>query len=491
MFKQILLSWIALIAGISATLATNNPLADTSRILTSYNGSEASGTLSFEQDKMYSKFCNNVSQGYTYKDNILTSDGMGISTMMYCEGLPMTLENTFSISTGWTSTILKDNTLTITTKDKNIFVFEKDAIMCTMEYAPVCWEVEVQCIKAPCEPLKQTFWNACMAGVAQAKNIIQGECTTTVWWDTDKNGCKASAGYTWNTDNKECVRSWEYESIIRAYNNDITKYNTMKTFMPDSYITREQAAKMLMTTIDKSGVTEWMIKQSAGSCEWKDVKNIDPTLIEQVIRSCMKWLFKGSDEGLFLPHQAITREHMSFILKRLSTFVPKIASHPYLIEEDNITPYTRLEFVQALQQVSAVLEKAATQDFTQQTKDLEAATSLWTSKNITSYKLIQQRSCFCMTDYIRPMLYDVKNNISQRETARYNDTDKEQLSPTMEVQLNSISDAFKIIEDAIKDNVDNLEVEYDKTYGYPTKISIDYNFMIADEEQYLTFTMIQ
>jgi len=35
--------------------------------------------------------------------------------------------------------------------------------VCTMEYAPVCAEVQVQCIKAPCYPVQQTFSNSCMA----------------------------------------------------------------------------------------------------------------------------------------------------------------------------------------------------------------------------------------------------------------------------------------------------------------------------------------
>jgi hypothetical protein len=30
-----------------------------------------------------------------------------------------------------------------------------------MEYKPVCAEIQVQCIKAPCEPIKKTFSNMC------------------------------------------------------------------------------------------------------------------------------------------------------------------------------------------------------------------------------------------------------------------------------------------------------------------------------------------
>lgn len=65
MFKKILLSGIAILTGVTSTFAANS-LADTSRNLVSYNSQEASGTLSFTSDMMYSKFCNNVSQGYTY-----------------------------------------------------------------------------------------------------------------------------------------------------------------------------------------------------------------------------------------------------------------------------------------------------------------------------------------------------------------------------------------------------------------------------------------
>jgi hypothetical protein len=38
----------------------------------------------------------------------------------------------------------------------------ESAVFCTMEYAPVCAKVEIQCIKEPCEPIEQTFSNRCM-----------------------------------------------------------------------------------------------------------------------------------------------------------------------------------------------------------------------------------------------------------------------------------------------------------------------------------------
>ena len=55
------------------TAFATNPLVDTTWNLTTYNAQEASGTLSFSTDMMYSKFCNNVSQGYEYSTNKITS----------------------------------------------------------------------------------------------------------------------------------------------------------------------------------------------------------------------------------------------------------------------------------------------------------------------------------------------------------------------------------------------------------------------------------
>ncbi|MDD3793689.1 MAG: hypothetical protein PHI37_02670 [Candidatus Gracilibacteria bacterium] len=66
------------------------------------------------------------------------------------------------------------------TLKKSDIVLEKpeDMRVCTMQYAPVCAEVQVQCIKAPCFPIQETFGNSCMAG----KNpvLYNGECRDNV-----------------------------------------------------------------------------------------------------------------------------------------------------------------------------------------------------------------------------------------------------------------------------------------------------------------------
>lgn len=48
--------------------------------------------------------------------------------------------------------------------------------MCTMQYDPVCASKQVQCIKAPCYPVYQTYGNACMAAGDGALILHRGEC---------------------------------------------------------------------------------------------------------------------------------------------------------------------------------------------------------------------------------------------------------------------------------------------------------------------------
>lgn len=48
---------------------------------------------------------------------------------------------------------------------------------CAQVYAPVCAEVQIQCIKAPCNPIKETFSSSCEACKNQlVSSYTAGEC---------------------------------------------------------------------------------------------------------------------------------------------------------------------------------------------------------------------------------------------------------------------------------------------------------------------------
>jgi hypothetical protein len=52
-----------------------------------------------------------------------------------------------------------------------------DETICTAEYAPVCALVHIQCIKAPCDPIEQTFSNTCVMNLNPLTEFLhEGEC---------------------------------------------------------------------------------------------------------------------------------------------------------------------------------------------------------------------------------------------------------------------------------------------------------------------------
>jgi len=70
------------------------------------------------------------------------------------------------------------------------FTFAKTKnTICTMEYAPVCASVQVQCIQAPCPAIEQTFWNKCqMNANSNAKFLHEWECWTSA---PDLSNCES------------------------------------------------------------------------------------------------------------------------------------------------------------------------------------------------------------------------------------------------------------------------------------------------------------
>lgn len=64
-------------------------------------------------------------------------------------------------------------------KEKEILCIkeQRGTDFCAQVYAPVCAEVNIQCIKAPCNPVKETFSNLCEACKNQlVSSYTAGEC---------------------------------------------------------------------------------------------------------------------------------------------------------------------------------------------------------------------------------------------------------------------------------------------------------------------------
>lgn len=75
---------------------------------------------------------------------------------------------------------------------------------CTREFRPVCGEIQVQCIKAPCPPINITFSNRCEAENAKATNIVDGACDSEGDVGDDPKGACLSFDGNWIEETQEC-----------------------------------------------------------------------------------------------------------------------------------------------------------------------------------------------------------------------------------------------------------------------------------------------
>ncbi len=58
---------------------------------------------------------------------------------------------------------------------------DPNLVLCKDEVKPVCGELEVVCVIAPCDPIKKQYNNACLAYKAGAKNITEGFCEPLIF----------------------------------------------------------------------------------------------------------------------------------------------------------------------------------------------------------------------------------------------------------------------------------------------------------------------
>jgi len=109
---------------------------------------------------------------------------------------------------------------------------------------------------------------------------------------------------------------------------------------------------------------------------------------------------------------------------------------------------------------------------------LEANRAAWEAQGIDSYEFVLRRLCFCAGG-TNPALVRVRNGerLSVTDTATGEPID-EQL---VEYYL-TVPELFDFIADAIDRKAHRIDVTYDRTFGFPSSISIDYLENAIDEE---------
>lgn len=103
--------------------------------------------------------------------------------------------------------------------------------------------------------------------------------------------------------------------------------------------------------------------------------------------------------------------------------------------------------------------------------------SRWENADISRYEYEYRRSCYC-PDRLKTVVTVQGDEVAE---AFYKD-DGTYLSNEELEQLYTIDELFDVVQDAINDRVFSLEVEYDSSLGYPTRIAIDRDEQMVDEE---------
>lgn len=102
----------------------------------------------------------------------------------------------------------------------------------------------------------------------------------------------------------------------------------------------------------------------------------------------------------------------------------------------------------------------------------------WESMNMNHYVYNFRASCYCIDEWVREVSVTV-NNDSVISLIFTDDGEPPQILEISDWHtINSLFDLSKtIIEEA-----DKFKLEYDKTYGNPTLISVDWNSQAIDDE---------
>lgn len=132
--------------------------------------------------------------------------------------------------------------------------------------------------------------------------------------------CIASLSFLWMYVNASW--SWTPESVLWLYQQWLTKYDNLQSFSPNTYLTREQAAKFFSAFAR----SQWKTEDITKSCNFEDIDLADPTLKNDIIWSCKLGIFNWS-KWKFMPKNTLTKAEAIAVLMRI--LVWKLDETPY------------------------------------------------------------------------------------------------------------------------------------------------------------------
>ena len=125
--------------------------------------------------------------------------------------------------------------------------------------------------------------------------------------------------------------------------------------------------------------------------------------------------------------------------------------------------------------------------------EVEQARDKWQSADVSHYKFELFISCFCVFNEDMPLLIEVRDGqIVSMEFKSGKEIDPQLMElfkryETIDKLFDGIESGFDFEGDD-QGPADKVTVEYDATYGFPTKIDIDFIEQAIDDELYLSIS---
>ena len=120
--------------------------------------------------------------------------------------------------------------------------------------------------------------------------------------------------------------------------------------------------------------------------------------------------------------------------------------------------------------------------------ELGAHRRKWSARGVSSYRYTVRRVCRCAPPVTRAATVTVRDGVVR--DAVYAD-DGTPVAPEIVRHLATVEQLFRIVQDALDRDAEELAVTYDPVYGYPRTIRVDYQKAATDDEQLYTASGLQ
>jgi hypothetical protein len=136
----------------------------------------------------------------------------------------------------------------------------------------------------------------------------------------------------------------------------------------------------------------------------------------------------------------------------------------------------------AMLALAALLLVGACGDATSPTVEARSARVRWEHERPADYSFTLTRGCECLTPLVSPVVVEVRGGVVRSLTYAGSGT---AVDTRLASFFPTIDGLFAEIEDAAK-RADHVDAEYDRGYGYPRHVSIDYDARMVDDEMSIT-----